>query len=273
MTALTLSDPWEGPLGSELAPRLQPAQPLHCSWVYTHSTESHSCPHRVSHTCSHSPHTHTQSLHSFMLVHVWSHNLPLSYTQCHTHPLVHTPLLGTPQSHFPWVPMASTDKGDPGDLSAASTCVPAVPALPPALPGPLLFAGAAPGGDGCPWCGSRVCSWAARSQARCWPAASRLQNRSSLFLHRPKAGGVRRCHPCHPSSCPARQPASAHPTKERNHPHISPSTCLRLTPTNPHLYQWDVAPKTHSERVTPWVKRRPWLPFGCWGNPASSPGF
>ena len=103
------------------------------------------------------------------------------------------------------------------------------PAPGPAWPSPLR--------RGCPWCRSRAGSWAARPQARCWPAASRLQNRSSLFLHRPKAGGVWRCHPRHPSSCPTWQSARAHTTKERNHPHISPNTCLRLTPTNPHLYQ------------------------------------
>lgn len=78
------------------------------------------------------------------------------------------------------------------------------------------------------------------------------QGRSSLFLHRPKAGGVWRCLAHHPSSCPTWQPASAHTTKERKTILTSPQHLPQThTHQSSHLFQGrDVEPKTHSERVT-----------------------
>lgn len=192
--------------------QVQTSPPLYHSWVCTHSTESHNTPHEVTHTCTFTSHTHTHN--HCVPVHVRSHAishspiLSVTHVLSFTHTTSHsyTPLLSTPRlSHSPWVPMASTAKGDPGSVSLPSARIPSS-ARGLLLPGLLLSAGAGPGGDGSR---GRVAAERVAKQAGPRPDAGPLlhssQNRNSLLLHGPKAGGVLRdvTHATPIPPCPA----------------------------------------------------------------------
>lgn len=128
----------------------------------------------------HLTHTHTRTvtacLGTYSLTPSPTHILSVTHVLSFTHTTSHsyTPLLSTPRlSHSPWVPMASTAKGDPGSVSLPSARIPSS-ARGLLLPGLLLSAGAGPGGGGSRGCVAQSV-WLSRPEpgqmrARCFTA-------------------------------------------------------------------------------------------------------
>lgn len=172
---------------------------------------------------------------------VLSHNLTLTYAQFHTCPLVHThvaSLLHTCLTYTystykgPWVPTASTVKGD---LDASDS-----------HPGSQQYTGPGPA-----WLSPPLSGWALWRQLRVGfttagyvarqpsprPDAGLLlhgsPNVGSSFSHRLRAGDVPTDAPHCSPSCPAQQPAGQPPNEgEKSSSHL-PRPGLRLTPSSP----------------------------------------